>query len=134
MAGIPGDLLYTTSHEWVRRESGGTVAVGLTDFAQRQLGDVVYLELPEVGTRVGADEAVGTVESVKAVSEFYAPFGGEVIEVNTELAEDPAQVNDDPYDCWLFRARPAAPEAVDALLDAEAYGKLIREEAEEQDA
>ncbi|WP_435111389.1 glycine cleavage system protein GcvH [Nocardiopsis synnemataformans] len=131
MASIPGDLLYTTSHEWVRRESGGTVAVGLTDYAQRQLGDVVFLELPEVGARVDAEEAVGTVESVKAVSEFYAPFRGEVTEVNTELAEEPEQVNDDPYDCWLFLVRPADPEAVDALLDAEAYGKLIREEEDE---
>ncbi len=130
MANIPGDLLYTTSHEWVRRESGGTVAVGLTDFAQRQLGDVVFLELPEAGARFGSEEAMGTVESVKAVSEFYAPFGGEVTEVNTELAEEPEQVNDDPYDCWLFRARPADPGAVDALLDAEAYAKLIREEDE----
>ncbi|WDZ92741.1 glycine cleavage system protein GcvH [Nocardiopsis sp. HUAS JQ3] len=130
MATIPGDLLYTTTHEWVRREPGGTVAVGLTDFAQRQLGDVVFLELPDVGDRFDAEEAVGTVESVKAVSEFYAPFGCEVVEVNDELAEEPEQVNDDPYDCWLYQARPADPGAVDGLLDAEAYAELLREEAE----
>ncbi|WP_444963216.1 glycine cleavage system protein GcvH [Nocardiopsis sp. M1B1] len=131
MASIPGDLLYTTTHEWVSREPGGTVAVGLTDFAQRQLGDVVYLELPGVGDSFDTGEAVGTVESVKAVSEFYAPFGCEVVEVNTELTEEPEQVNDDPYDCWLYRARPSDPGAVDGLLDAEAYAELLREEAEE---
>ncbi|ADH66497.1 MULTISPECIES: glycine cleavage system protein GcvH [Nocardiopsis] len=131
MASIPGDLLYTTTHEWVRREPGGTVSVGLTDFAQRQLGDVVFLELPGAGDSFDAEEAVGTVESVKAVSEFYAPFGCEVVEVNTELAEEPEQVNDDPYDCWLYRARPSDPGAVDGLLDAEAYAELLREEAEE---
>jgi glycine cleavage system H protein len=131
MASIPGDLLYTTTHEWVRREPGGTVSVGLTDFAQRQLGDVVFLELPEAGEGFDVEEAVGTVESVKAVSEFYAPFACEVVEVNTELAEEPEQVNDDPYDCWLYRARPSDPGAVDGLLDAEAYAELLREEAEE---
>ncbi|MEU1898582.1 glycine cleavage system protein GcvH [Nocardiopsis dassonvillei] len=131
MASIPGDLLYTTTHEWVRREPGGTVSVGLTDFAQRQLGDVVFLELPGAGDSFDAEEAVGTVESVKAVSEFYAPFGCEVVEVNTELAEEPEQVNDDPYDCWLYRARPSDPGAVDGLLDAGAYAELLREEAEE---
>jgi glycine cleavage system H protein len=130
MANIPGDLLYTTSHEWVRREHDGTVTVGLTDFAQRNLGDVVYLELPEVGTRIGAEEAVGTVESVKAVSEFYTPVGGEVTAVNTDLAEEPELVNDDPYESWLFQVRPADPGAVDALLGSEGYRELILQEAE----
>jgi glycine cleavage system H protein len=124
---IPADLKYTASHEWVRTEADGTVTVGITDHAQEALGDLVYLELPEVGRSVAADEACAVVESVKAASDIYAPIAGEVIAVNAALDDAPEQVNQDAYAAWLFRIRPASAGATAKLLDATAYAATIAE-------
>ena len=122
---IPANLRYTASHEWVRTEADGTVSVGITDHAQGALGDLVYLELPEVGRKVAAAEACAVVESVKAASDVYAPVAGEVVAVNTPVSEAPEQVNKDAYAAWFFRLRPTEPAAVASLLDARAYAAAI---------
>ncbi len=121
MSSIPADLRYTASHEWARLESDGSVTVGISDHAQEALGDVVYVELPEIGRQVQAGQEAGVVESVKAASDIYSPLAGEVIAVNTALADAPEQVNSDPYGSWFFRLKPADPAAMDSLLDAAAY-------------
>jgi glycine cleavage system H protein len=124
---VPSDLLYTRSHEWARVE-GDAVVVGITHYAQDQLGEVVYVELPEVGLGADAGEELGTLESVKAVAEFLSPVAGEVLEVNDRLAEEPNLVNEDPYgDGWLVKVSGSLEE--DELLDAEAYKALIEEES-----
>ncbi len=125
---IPADLLYTDEHEWVRLE-GDVAVVGITDYAQHELGDVVYVELPEVGSTVEQGKPFGVVESVKAASDLYAPVSGEVVEVNTALEDAPELVNDDPYgEGWMIKVRPSNWEAEKAnLLDAEAYRRLIEE-------
>lgn len=121
----PKQARYTKEHEWVRAEAG-TGIVGITDFAQGQLGDIVYVELPEVGRVVARGEVVGTIESVKAVSEIYAPTAGEVIEVNPTLSDAPETINQDPHGAaWLYRVRLTQPAEVDGLLDATAYEALI---------
>ncbi|HEX3063240.1 MAG TPA: glycine cleavage system protein GcvH [Usitatibacter sp.] len=120
---LPKDLRYTASHEWVRRESDGTVTIGITDHAQEQLGDIVFVEAPQVGRKVAAGEAVGVVESVKAASDIYAPIAGEVVAVNAELGSSPEKVNEDAFAAWMFRMKPAMPTDVDKLLDAAAYEK-----------
>jgi glycine cleavage system H protein len=121
MSIIPGDLKYTKEHEWVRPE-GDTVRVGITFYAQLQLGDVVYVELPKVGTELGADKAMGVVESVKAASDIYAPVAGTVMEVNAALADHPELVNTDPYgEGWMLVIRPSDPDALAGLLDAAGY-------------
>jgi len=122
---IPATLRYTTSHEWVRTEADGTISIGITDHAQAALGDLVYLELPEVGRKVGAAEACAVVESVKAASDVYAPVAGEIVAVNKPVSDAPEQVNKDPYGAWFFRIRPAEPSAVANLLDARAYEASI---------
>jgi glycine cleavage system H protein len=123
---VPADLKYGRSHEWAR-EQDNVVVVGITHYAQDQLGEVVYVELPEVGTGANADEELGTLESVKAVSEFNAPVGGEVVEVNTRLEEEPNLVNEDPYgDGWLVKIS-GSTEGED-LLDADGYIAMIQEE------
>src|SRR5512141_40748 len=104
---VPQNLRYTTQHEWARAEADGTVAVGITEHAQAALGDLVYLELPEVGRELAAAEACAVVESVKAASDVYAPVAGEVVAVNTAVTDAPEQVNKDAYATWLFRIRPA---------------------------
>lgn len=120
----PTDLKYTKDHEWIRLE-GGTGAVGITDFAQQQLGDVVYVELPEVGTELTAGKVFGTIESVKAVSELYAPVSGEVVEVNTGLKDHPDNVNSKPHESWMVKVKLAnAGDAAD-LLDAAAYEAML---------
>ena len=119
----PKDLRYTASHEWVRRESDGTLAVGITDHAQEQLGDIVFVEAPQVGRRVAAGEAVGVVESVKAASDIYAPVAGEIVGANADLGGEPQQVNEDAFAAWIFRIKPANAADVDKLLDAAAYEK-----------
>ena len=122
---IPGDLQYTKTHEWVRRE-GDTATVGITDHAQDELGDVVFIELPEEGSSFGAGDAFGTIESVKAVSDLYAPVGGEVVEVNSALEDAPEKVNQDPYgDGWIIRLRVSGEGN---LLSAEEYEKVLEEE------
>ena len=120
---LPQELRYTDSHEWVRREADGTVAVGITDHAQQELGDIVFVEAPKPGRRVKAGEAVGVVESVKAASDIYAPVAGEIVAANAELATAPEKVNADAYAAWMYRIRPDDPAAVDRLLDAAAYEK-----------
>jgi glycine cleavage system H protein len=122
---IPADLRYTLSHEWVRTEADGTVSIGITDHAQAALGDLVYLELPAVGRKLGVAEACAVVESVKAASDVYTPLAGEVVAVNTAAAGAPEQVNQDPYAAWLFRLKPADAGAVGRLLDARAYEATI---------
>jgi len=120
---LPQELRYTDSHEWVRREADGTVAVGITDHAQQELGDIVFVEAPKPGRKVKAGEAVGVVESVKAASDIYAPVAGEIVAANAELATAPEKVNADAYGAWMYRIRPDDAAAVDRLLDAAAYEK-----------
>jgi glycine cleavage system H protein len=119
----PSDLKYTKDHEWIRID-GNTGAVGITDFAQQQLGDVVYLELPEVGTRLTAGQPFGTIESVKAVSELFAPVSGEVAEVNGELKNKPEQVNAKPHETWMIKIRLDNAGDAASLLDSAAYQSL----------
>jgi glycine cleavage system H protein len=118
---VPKELRYTASHEWVRRESDGTFSVGITDHAQEQLGDIVFVEAPQVGRKVSAGEAVGVVESVKAASDIYAPVAGEIVAANADLAAAPEKVNQDAFGSWLYRIKPANAGDVDKLLDAEGY-------------
>jgi glycine cleavage system H protein len=120
---LPQDLRYTQSHEWVRREADGTVAIGITDHAQEQLGDIVFVETPQAGRKVAAGEAIGVVESVKAASDIYAPVAGEVVAANAELASAPEKVNEDAFAAWMFRIKPTNAADVDKLLDAAAYEK-----------
>lgn len=131
MANTPEDLSYTKDHEWVR-VSGDTATVGITDHAQQQLGDVVYVELPKVGDKFEAAEPFGSVESVKAVSEVYMPLSASVTEVNDSLNDQPEQVNEDPYGAgWMIRIKMANPSEVDGLLSAVEYEDYIKEEASE---
>ena len=123
---VPGDLQYTKSHEWVRTE-GDTATIGITDHAQDELGDVVFVELPDEGATFDAGEAFGTVESVKAVSDLYAPVGGEVVEVNSALNDTPEKINEDPYgEGWLVKLRTSAEAD---LLSPEEYEKVLEEES-----
>ena len=124
---LPSDLRYTETHEWVRRESDGTLSVGITDHAQEQLGDIVFLELPEAGRKVAARESIGVVESVKAASDIYAPVAGEIVAANSELGGAPEKVNEDAYAAWIYRMKPANAADVDKLLDAAAYEKAAAE-------
>ena len=117
----PKELRYTESHEWMRRESDGTFAVGITDHAQEQLGDIVFVEAPQVGRKVSAGEAVGVVESVKAASDIYAPVAGEIVAANADLGGAPEKVNEDAFAAWMFRIKPDNPAELDGLLDAAAY-------------
>jgi glycine cleavage system H protein len=121
----PSDLKYTKDHEWVR-VAGERAHVGITDYAQKQLGDVVYLELPEVGRSVNKGEVFGTIESVKAVSELYAPVSGEVVEVNGDLAQRPEGVNTDPHASWMIVLKMTNAGDTNELLDATAYTDLTR--------
>ena len=125
---IPEDLRYTREHEWARRK-GKAIVVGITDFAQDQLGDVVFVELPEVGDPVKKGESFGVVESTKAVSELFAPVTGKVVEVNDPLADAPQTLNDDPYEeGWMIVIEPSDPAEVDQLLDAKAYKSFVDEQ------
>jgi glycine cleavage system H protein len=131
MANTPEDLTYTKDHEWLRVK-GNQATVGITDHAQHQLGDVVYVELPKVGDRFEASEPFGSVESVKAVSEIYMPVGGSVIEVNEALNDSPEQVNEDPYgEGWMIGIKIDNLSQVDALLTSIEYEDYIKEEAAE---
>ncbi len=126
MANIPDDLKYTEEHEYVRTKGDGVVEVGITDYAQGELGDVVYVELPSVGTKLGKHDVFGTIEAVKAVSELFSPIAGEVVEVNGRLDGEPALVNSDPYgDGWMIRIRADDASAVDSLMDPAAYRTAI---------
>ena len=121
MSTIPADLRYAASHEWARLEADGSVTVGISDHAQEALGDVVFIELPEVGKSLAAGQEAGVVESVKAASDIYAPIAGEVIAINEGLADSPESVNSDPYGSWFFKLKPSDAGELDGLLDAAAY-------------
>lgn len=120
----PTDLKYTKDHEWIRI-SGDVGEVGITDFAQQQLGDVVFVELPDVGRQITAGESFGSIESVKAVSELFAPMSGEVIAVNPALKDHPDSINSRPHESWMVKVRLADPQAASSLLDSAAYEKLV---------
>jgi glycine cleavage system H protein len=120
---IPADLKYTESHEWVRAEIDGTVTVGITEYAQDALGDIVFVELPKVGASFNAGDDAAVVESVKAASDIYAPIAGQVTAVNDPVADAPESINADAYSAWLFKLKPNDPNAINGLLDAAAYGK-----------
>lgn len=127
MSDIPQDLRYTEEHEYVRAgEEPGTVYIGITDYAQGELGDIVYVELPSVGASYGKHDVFGTIEAVKAVSELFSPLAGEVVAVNEKLDKEPQLVNTAPYtDGWMIKMRLSNPADREALLDAAAYGKLV---------
>lgn len=121
----PTDFKYTKDHEWVK-VTGNEAVVGITDFAQHQLGDVVYVELPDVGRTLKQGEVFGTIESVKAVSELFSPLSGEVVAVNTELGSHPESVNDKPHEAWMIRLRPSDLQEASTLLDTAAYEQLVK--------
>jgi len=122
---VPAELKYTTSHEWVRVEADGTVAVGITEFAQDALGDIVFVDLPKVGTTLAAGKDCAVVESVKAAGDIYAPLSGEVVAVNDAVSDAPESINADAFSAWLFKLKPANAADVDGLLSAEAYAQNI---------
>ena len=122
---IPADRRYAESHEWARARPDGTVDVGISDHAQAALGDLVFIELPAVGRKLAAGEASAIVESVKAASDVYSPLAGDVVAVNSEVVSSPEKVNENANEAWLFRLRPADPDALSKMLDAAAYEKLI---------
>jgi len=121
----PTELKYTRDHEWVKLDAA-EATVGITDFAQKQLGDIVFVELPEVGRKVKQGEVFGTIESVKAVSELFSPLSGEVLEVNANLSTHPESVNSKPNEAWMIRLKPSAPAEASNLLDSAAYDKLVK--------
>jgi glycine cleavage system H protein len=123
----PSDLKYTKDHEWIRI-AGDTAEVGITDYAQEQLGDVVYVDLPEVGRTITAGESFGSIESVKAVSELFAPMSGEVIAVNPALKDHPEAVNQQPHDTWMVKVRLSDAAAAETLLDSSGYEALVTKE------
>ena len=126
MPNIPADLSYTEEHEYVRKTKDGTVEIGITDYAQGELGDVVYIELPKVGAKFARHDVFGTIEAVKAVSELFSPIAGEVVGVNDRLDKEPALVNSDPYGAgWMIKVRPDDPSEVDRLMKSDAYRQQI---------
>lgn len=130
MSDIPSELRYTKTHEWVRVMDDGHIEVGITDHAQQMMGDMVYVELPEVGATVSSGDEIAVVESVKAASDVYAPVSGEIAEVNTTLGDAPETVNREPYgDGWMFRIRPDDDGELGELLDADDYAKVEAEDS-----
>ena len=125
---VPANLKYAKSHEWARLETDGTVTIGISDHAQEALGDIVFLELPEVGRQLNAGEECAVVESVKAASDIYAPISGEVVEVNQAAIDAPESINQDAYAAWLFKLKPGRIAELDALLDAAGYAKVAESE------
>ena len=124
---VPANLKYTASHEWIRAEADGTITVGITEHAQELLGDLVFVELPEVGKKLAAEQEAAVVESVKAASDVYAPVAGTISEVNVAVTDAPELVNQDAYAAWLFKMTPDNPTDLDALLDAAAYTAVAGE-------
>ncbi|MGB6054809.1 MAG: glycine cleavage system protein GcvH [Burkholderiaceae bacterium] len=122
---LPAELKYTASHEWVRLEADGSVTVGITDYAQEALGDIVFVELPQPGQALQAGKECAVVESVKAASDIYAPVAGTVTAANTALADAPEQINADAFGAWLFKLQPTDAGALDGLLDADAYRQSV---------
>ena len=128
MSNVPDDLKYTESHEWLRLEEDGTISVGITSYAQESLGDLVFVETPEVGRKLKAGEACAVVESVKAASDAYAPIAGEVVDANSRLAEEPELINRSPYnEGWIMRIQPDDAGALESLLDPEDYENILAE-------
>jgi len=128
MSELPGDLLYTKDHEWLRREDDGTVTVGITDHAATSLGDLVYVELPEVGQEIESDGEMAVVESVKAASDVYAPVAGTVVAVNEDLADDPEKINSEPYgEGWIVRLTPTDDIDESVLMSPDAYQQILDE-------
>lgn len=125
MSDLPTGLRYAQTHEWAQLEDDNIVRVGITDFAQQQLGDLVYIELPEVGRKVTAGEQCAVVESVKTASDIYSPVAGEIVAVNIRIADEPEQVNEQPYQTWLFCVKSDDLSGLDQLLNADAYQQLI---------
>lgn len=129
MSNIPSELRYASTHEWVRAEGDGIFTVGITEHAQELLGDMVFLDLPEVGDAIATGDDCAVAESVKAASDVYAPITGEVVEVNEELEDSPELVNSGPFtDGWLFKVKADDPDEVESLLDADAYASVVEEE------
>ena len=124
MSKTPNELRYTASHEWVRLENDGSVTVGITDHAQEALGDLVFLELPELGKTYATHQEIAVVESVKAAADVYAPLAGKITAINTAAADAPETINQDPYSAWLFKMQPEKPEELDTLLNASTYQGL----------
>jgi glycine cleavage system H protein len=126
MSNVPADLKYVKSHEWVKKLADGSVLIGITDYAQHSLGDLVFVETPKAGRKLAAGEACAVVESVKAASDVYAPIAGEVLESNTKLADAPETLNSDPYGAgWMWKLKPANPADIDGLLDGAGYEKVL---------
>ncbi|MCG6886523.1 MAG: glycine cleavage system protein GcvH [Proteobacteria bacterium] len=129
MSNIPQELRFTKSHEWIRREEDDTLTIGITDHAQALLGDLVFVDIPEVGEECAVGDDVAVVESVKAASDVYAPITGEIAAVNEKLADTPELLNQDPYgDGWIFKIKPADENDYDGLMDADAYQEIIAED------
>ncbi len=129
MSETRNDIKYLSSHEWARVEADGTVSIGISDYAQDSLGDVVYVELPEIGSEVNAGQEAGVVESVKAASDIFSPVSGEVVAINEALEEAPETVNESPYDDgWFFKVKPSDLSELDDALDAEAYKESVEED------
>lgn len=124
---VPGNLKYTKSHEWIRAEADGSVTVGITEHAQDLLGDLVFIELPDVGKTLAAEQEAAVVESVKAAADVYAPLAGTITEVNGDVVRSPELINQDAYAAWLFKMKPANAGDIDALLDAAAYTAVAQE-------
>ncbi|WP_347548928.1 glycine cleavage system protein GcvH [Pseudalkalibacillus hwajinpoensis] len=126
---LPKDFRYSEEHEWVQVQEDGNVRIGITDFAQSELGDIVFVELPEEGDKIESDEPFGSVESVKTVSELYAPISGKVLSVNEELEDSPEFVNDSPYEkAWMVVVEPSEPSQIEELMTPEAYEKMVSED------
>ncbi|MCB1934752.1 MAG: glycine cleavage system protein GcvH [Nitrosomonas sp.] len=125
---IPTDLKYTTSHEWVKTEADGTVTVGITDHAQELLGDMVFVELPDVGKTFSQKQECAVAESVKAAADVYSPISGEVVEVNSALVDNPEKINEDAFNAWLFKLKPSNASELDGLLDAAGYQNVLDNE------
>ncbi|MGK7246770.1 glycine cleavage system protein GcvH [Buttiauxella agrestis] len=129
MSNVPNELKYSKEHEWLRKESDGTYTVGITEHAQELLGDMVFVNLPEVGTTVSTGDDCAVAESVKAASDIYAPISGEIIAVNTELSDSPELINSEPYAAgWIFKIKASDESELDGLLDATAYEALLEDE------
>ncbi len=127
MSDLPENLKYAKSHEWSKVEDNNVIRIGITDFAQEELGDLVYIELPELGKQFKAGEQCAVVESVKTASDLYSPVTGAVVAINEDVTDSPEQVNDEPYDTWLFCIKADDLTGLDALMDAEAYQKMIED-------
>ena len=127
MSDLPENLKYATTHEWAQLEDDNVVRVGITDFAQEQLGDLVYIEMPELGRKVKAHEQCAVVESVKTASDLFSPVAGEIVAVNVALADEPEEVNNSPYQAWLFCIKADDLSGLDQLMDADAYRLMIKQ-------